>query len=260
MMMNSNKKNKRRQQQQQASYGQGVGDDVCCFHPREVVVGVCAHCLKERLLLLLAAAAPPPSDHHRTASLPKQVLALGSSFLQRLDSSSSRHHHRPCYYSDDDTTSAASLDADGMYICFRRSSWFRLVNLVSFSVCFSICLLTNSHYHIIILGKLQNQPTKPTDSFISIKFEDNGKATWDSSKQPSMVVVADPHYQVNKRARWRKQVVGRLLQLARWKTNKHAAAAAAAAGERSSNSKNKHSSRGRAGWIRTLTTRRRHWS
>ncbi|KAF8769366.1 hypothetical protein HU200_006888 [Digitaria exilis] len=210
MMMNSNKKNKRRQQQQQqASYGQGVGDDVCCFHPREVVVGVCAHCLKERLLLLLAAGAPPPSDHHRTASLPKQVLALGSSFLQRLDSSSSRHHHRPCYYSDDDTTSAASLDAD--------------------------------------------------DSFISIKFEDNGKATWDSSKQPSMVVVADPHYQVNKRARWRKQVVGRLLQLARWKTNKHAAAASA---ERSSNSKHKqkHSSRGRAGWIRTLTTRRRHWS
>ncbi|CAN6230145.1 unnamed protein product [Urochloa humidicola] len=182
------------------AYGHG-DSPYCCFHPREVVVGVCAHCLKDRLLLLLAGDA---TQHRRgrsgSISLPK-VFALGSSFLQRLDS----RHHRP----GDSTTSgsAASLD----------------------------------------------------DSFISIKFdEDNGKATWDSShnqpttndKQQQAVVVAAEHVKRGGVTRWRKQVMGRLLQLARWKRS------SAAAGERSISSKANKASRGR-GWIRTLTLTRR---
>ncbi|CAN6241505.1 unnamed protein product [Urochloa humidicola] len=185
------------------AYGHGESP-YCCFHPREVLVGVCAHCLKDRLLLLLADATQHRRGRSGSISLPKQVFALGSSFLQRLDS----RHHRP----GDSTTSgsAASLD----------------------------------------------------DSFISIKFdEDNGKATWDSShsrpgptndKQQQAVVVAPEHAKRGgvTLTRWRKQVVGRLLHLARWKRS------AAAAAERSINSKPNKASRGR-GWIRTLTLTRR---
>jgi hypothetical protein len=97
------------------------------------------------------------------------------------------------------------------------------------------------------------------DSFISIKFEDNGKATWDThtkaaeeaaaAEAPPAVLQVVEHAAAAaaKRGRWRKQVVGRLLQLARWKRpaadgNKHAAAAKARAG--------------RPGWIRSLTRRR----
>jgi hypothetical protein len=112
-----------KQQRQQAyGHGHGQGDvSYCCFHPREVVVGVCAHCLKDRLLLLLAAANSNAGDdavrrrsRSSSISLPK-VFALGSSFLQRLDS---RHHRgrerdpdNNCYSDDDDATaSVASLD------------------------------------------------------------------------------------------------------------------------------------------------------
>ncbi|NP_001143992.1 hypothetical protein Zm00014a_015382 [Zea mays] len=215
-------------QQQAYGYGNGQQADVpgyCCFHPREVGVGVCAHCLKDRLLLLLAAANNNKIDddarrksrsRSRSISLPK-VFALGSSFLQRLDS---RHHRgrgrdNNCYSDDDDATaSVASLD----------------------------------------------------DSFISIKFEDNGKATWDSQSQhkaaaparssSTTTMVAVEHVKRVGVTRWRKQVVGRMLQLARWRRSSAAAGgldgkkAAAAAAERSK-------ARGR-GWIRSLTRRRAH--
>ncbi|NP_001394022.1 uncharacterized protein LOC100276810 isoform 2 [Zea mays] len=118
-------------QQQAYGYGNGQQADVpgyCCFHPREVGVGVCAHCLKDRLLLLLAAANNNKIDddarrksrsRSRSISLPK-VFALGSSFLQRLDS---RHHRgrgrdNNCYSDDDDATaSVASLDGTIPSIC-----------------------------------------------------------------------------------------------------------------------------------------------
>uniref|UniRef100_A0A0A9GVU7 Uncharacterized protein n=1 Tax=Arundo donax TaxID=35708 RepID=A0A0A9GVU7_ARUDO len=227
------------------AYGHGQGDSpYCSFHPRELVVGVCARCLKDRLLLLLHATSTTNTDaddassssayiYNRPAlrrktssiSLPK-VFALGSSFLQRLDS----RHHRPddANYSDDDT-SVASLD----------------------------------------------------DSFISIKFEDNGKATWDNHKvtlatkppvepapvrssSSSTVVVAE-HVKRGGLTRWRKQVVGRLLQLARWKRSAAKAGGAAAChvgldGKKASVERSK--ARGR-GWIRSLTRRRhgeRAWS
>ncbi|PAN40896.1 hypothetical protein PAHAL_7G348800 [Panicum hallii] len=212
------------------AYGHGQGDSpYCCFHPRELVVGVCAHCLKDRLLLLLAAttnnaAADATLRRRRTTttssssssiSLPK-VFALGSSFLQRLDS----RHRRPDAAADDSdgTTSAAA---------------------------------------------------SPDDSFISIKFEDNGKATWDSHKaaaispgpapvrsSSSSTAVVVEHVKRGGITRWRKQVVGRLLQLARWKRSAVGLDGKKAAGERSK-------ARGR-GWIRSLTRRRaagdRAWS
>ncbi|XP_062224986.1 uncharacterized protein LOC133923724 [Phragmites australis] len=208
------------------AYGQG-DSPYCCFHPRELVVGVCAHCLKDRLLLLLATATHAdassrsyiytPALRRKTSSLtlPK-VFALGSSFLQRLDS----RHHRPDHANYSDDTSVASLD----------------------------------------------------DSFISIKFEDNGKATWDNHKtsvatkpvesavrssSSSTVVVAE-HVKRGSVTRWRKQVVGRLLQLARWKRSAAKAGGGAAChvgldGKKAAAERSK--ARGR-GWIRSLTRRR----
>ena len=116
------------------AYGHGQSDSpYCCFHPRELVVGVCAHCLKDRLLLLLAtttnnAAADGTLRRRRTSistssnsiSLPKVL-----SFLQRLDS---RHHRRPDAAADDSdgTTSAAS--PDGMFIPSTTSTHITSIN------------------------------------------------------------------------------------------------------------------------------------
>jgi hypothetical protein len=86
---------------------------------------------------------------------------------------------------------------------------------------------------------------KNADSFISIKFEDNGKPMWvDIPNQKPTTLdgaakIADvattavvEHVKRGGATRWRKQVVARLLQLARWKMasagGKQAAPSAAA--------------------------------
>ncbi|VAH54976.1 unnamed protein product [Triticum turgidum subsp. durum] len=255
-------------------HGGADGTLLCYFHPRELLVGVCAHCLRERLLLLLAAKqgggtgrARPPADgasylsarpycralRRRTgsisSSLPK-VFALGS-FLQRLDSSRHHHsHHHPDEVvhdhdgggageekdrnpddDDDDTASVASLD----------------------------------------------------DSFISIKFEDNGKATWVDSQQTSVkpareapaamattkttttkttALVVEQAGRRGGVTRWRKQVVGRLLQLARWKRASGKQPSSSAAADQRAKARGGGGGRG---WIRSLTRRRaahgeRAWS
>lgn len=273
-------------------HGGADGTLLCYFHPRELLVGVCAHCLRERLLLLLAAKsnngrARPPADgasylsarpycralRRRTgsisSSLPK-VFALGS-FLQRLDSSRHHHHHHPdevvhdhdggggCEDKNidgDDTASVASLDGTDAMINWPES------------------LFLSFH------GKLSGSRVGwSADSFISIKFEDNGKATWvDSQDQKAAAkpvreapaaattkTTALVVEQASRRGgvtRWRKQVVGRLLQLARWKR---------ASGKQSSSSTTadqRSKVRGGGGgrsWIRSLTRRRaahgeRAWS
>lgn len=71
----------------------------CYFHPKEVIVGVCALCLRERLLALASKQGHRPisKDTNKSfwvlrrrpaISLPK-VFALGS-FLQRLESRRNR--------------------------------------------------------------------------------------------------------------------------------------------------------------------------
>lgn len=242
-------------------HGGADGTLLCYFHPRELLVGVCAHCLRERLLLLLAAKsnngrARPPADgasylsarpycralRRRTgsisSSLPK-VFALGS-FLQRLDSS--RHHHHP--------PDEVVHDHDGGGGCEDKN----------------------------IDGDDTASVASLDDSFISIKFEDNGKATWVDSqdqKAAAKLVREAPAAATTKTTalvveqasrrggvtRWRKQVVGRLLQLARWKR--------ASGKQPSSSAAADQRSKGRGGggrsWIRSLTRRRaahgeRAWS
>ncbi|KAM0822769.1 hypothetical protein ACQ4PT_071300 [Festuca glaucescens] len=228
--------------------GQGAdGTLLCYFHPRELLVGVCAHCLRERLLILASKQgggrprAPADGASYlsarpyckalrrvRTGSI-VSVLALGSSLLHRIESSSSRHHTHDAVVhgndennweddDDDDTASVASLD----------------------------------------------------DSFISIKFEDNGKATWvdTQNQKPTMPDAAAKraamataavveHGKRGGATRWRKQVVGRLLQLARWKRasagGKHAAPSAAAC---QAAEHQRAKGRGGRSWIRSLTRRR----
>ncbi|GJN41504.1 hypothetical protein PR202_gn00890 [Eleusine coracana subsp. coracana] len=207
------------------------------------------HCLRDRLLLLLAASAATNNNNNkddedelplsssrfrrRTSSIsfPK-VLALGSSFLQRLDS---RHHHEadaPKISSDDDTASVASLDGSK-----------------------SCCI----YYYVL------------EDSFISIKFEDNGKATWDkqqaltaapvpvvrsSSSSSTAVVAVVEHVKRGGVTRWRKQVVGRLLQLARWKRSAAVVVVVGMDGKKAAAAE-RSKARGGRGWIRSLTRRAR---
>ncbi|XP_020249510.1 uncharacterized protein LOC109826905 [Asparagus officinalis] len=149
----------------------------CSFHPKEVVVGVCALCLRERLINLALEQENfhISKDSNRSfrflrrrasISLPK-VFAL-SSLLHRLESRRQR--------SDDDSSDQGSI------------------------------------------ASLE-------DSFISIKFEDNGQASWESKKQEitdhmpkesSREKSVVEHVRSRGALRWRKKI-GQLLQLPRWK-------------------------------------------
>ncbi|ONK70994.1 uncharacterized protein A4U43_C04F3630 [Asparagus officinalis] len=93
------------------------------------------------------------------------------------------------------------------------------------------------------------------DSFISIKFEDNGQASWES-KQQEITRQSSTEAKAQKRViehvkprgplRWRKRI-GQLLQLARWKRSSKAGAShVGLAGK----------VEGRRGWIRSLTRKR----
>jgi hypothetical protein len=85
---------------------------LCSFHPREPVVGVCAHCLKDSLLAVVSRDSagggllPPRRRRTSSISLPK-VFALGSSFLLLQ-----RHQHQRHYHADEEEEaySVASLD------------------------------------------------------------------------------------------------------------------------------------------------------
>ncbi|XP_072992944.1 uncharacterized protein [Typha latifolia] len=184
------------------------GDNTSCyFHPNEVVVGVCALCLKERLLILASKQGQLPSNNNRRqrnrSITLSSVFALGS-FLRPEP----RHRRAG---DDSDEASVASLE----------------------------------------------------DSFISIKFGDNGDALWDkNTKKATCIKPPNNGKESNKvrsvveqgkhggGLRWRKQI-GQLLQLARWSRSNKAATCHAELGS------NVEGAKGRRGWIRMLTRRRR---
>lgn len=89
----------------------GEENPYCYFHPKEVVVGICALCLKERLLVLASKQGhhpvPKEASHrlhkalHRKPSIPlPKVFALGS-FLHRLE-----FRHQRSDDSDQDTVTS----------------------------------------------------------------------------------------------------------------------------------------------------------
>ncbi|KAL5214408.1 hypothetical protein ABZP36_003560 [Zizania latifolia] len=128
---------------------------------------------------------------------------------------------------------------------------------------------------LLYMSLLCTYACKNQDSFISIKFEDNGKATWDSQLKAKAAAAAAPpvatkvdidkaatvtavveHVKRGGVTRWRKQVVGRLLQLARWKrSGKAGSAAACQLGLDGKKAAERSKGRGRS-WIRSLTRRR----
>ncbi|KAK1300434.1 hypothetical protein QJS10_CPB13g00646 [Acorus calamus] len=164
----------------------------CCYHPKEIIIGICALCLKERLLILASKQSHFPSLSNistkdtqttpfgvvlqrkpsssstttaTTTTLPR-VFSLGSSFLHRLDS---RHHRRPPEDVSDDEDTLPSQD----------------------------------------------------DSFISIKFEDNGKASWDKTdphggRDASKSVIEHSKPPARGTLRWRRRI-GHLFQLLKWR-------------------------------------------
>ncbi|XP_042479078.1 uncharacterized protein LOC122060017 [Macadamia integrifolia] len=162
----------------------------CYFHPKEVVVGVCAICLKERLLILAAkqglkATKKTRSVHTKKPSITlPRIFDLGS-ILHRLE-----FRHRKSDLSDHDTS------------------------------------------------------TSQEDSFISIRFENNGVASWDkgtscnkvpplgplmnmaystekSKKEPRVVKSIVEHAKPQAAMRWRKRI-GHMFQLIRWKRSSKA--------------------------------------
>ncbi|KAL3845528.1 hypothetical protein ACJIZ3_002931 [Penstemon smallii] len=147
----------------------------CChLHPRELVVGICAFCLNEKLLVL-ASKQSHLHQANRTNSGALNFFAITSLF-NRFDNKTQKSE--PCYSSS----------------------------------------------------------TSQEDSFISIKFEDNGVASWDKEKISK--IPLDQHYcetskneswdkakkiksvieHAKPRAtlRWRRRM-GHLFQLIRWK-------------------------------------------
>ncbi|XP_058091314.1 uncharacterized protein LOC131237510 [Magnolia sinica] len=154
----------------------------CYFHPKEVVVGVCALCLKERLLTLasLQDHLPAPKATHRSNKAHLKKLSI--TFPKVFALGYFRHHRRKSDSSDQET-------------------YF----------------------------------TSHEDSFISIKFEEDGRASWahKTSSRPSsepsnihfnhkmdketkMSNSLVEHEKYPPALRWRKRI-GRIFHLIPWK-------------------------------------------
>ncbi|CAA2949355.1 Hypothetical predicted protein [Olea europaea subsp. europaea] len=153
----------------------------CYFHPKELVVGVCALCLNQRLLVLASKQDQTTHTKKPSISLPKIFTISGV-----LNGQEIRH-----LKSQDCISSSSSQE----------------------------------------------------DSFISIKFEDNGVASWDESttkKTKCVVEQAKPRSTLM----WRKRI-GHLFQLSRWRrSSKHSV------GTKLEGAKVRY------GWIRALAKRR----
>ncbi|KAL7128368.1 hypothetical protein ABFS83_14G311700 [Erythranthe nasuta] len=153
----------------------------CNNHPKELVVGICALCLNERLLLLLSSSSSTSKFTPIHKSHKHRRLTLANIF-------------------------ALTTLLDRLHFKHRKSDRY--------------CCHTSS--------------TTPGDSFISIKFEDNGVATWDKDKISKMPHHHHHHHhqQQDKKIkassvvpdnskpravlRWRKGI-GQVFQLISWK-------------------------------------------
>lgn len=95
----------------------GEENSYCCFHPKEVMVGVCAMCLKEKLQVLASKRGqrlPKTGGNERSLRRLKRqyssisirkVFALGSNLLQL-------YHKNKYVDSHDESSSIASLEGN----------------------------------------------------------------------------------------------------------------------------------------------------
>ncbi|XP_031503794.1 uncharacterized protein LOC116266635 [Nymphaea colorata] len=196
------------------------GEEVlrCPFHPKELVIGICALCLRERLLILASK-----QGMNQTPSSPRRGSSM--KFLRK-----------PSLYSFPKVSTLGSMLHRLEFLPRRKSD----------------------------ATDLDAASTSLEDSFISIKFEDNGSTSWENgatkqfpwesvdffSKQDpdtnSKTVVE--HAQPRGGLRWRKKM-GYLFHLVRWKrsSNKGSNSHMAAKSEAANAKRN---------WLRTLSIRR----
>ncbi|WOL18781.1 hypothetical protein Cni_G27578 [Canna indica] len=173
-----------------STMGDDYGDhSTCYFHPKEVVVGICALCLKERLLFLASKQA-----HRRPHLLPLITKNSKRAILKRMIS------RRPTF---------------ALPKVFALGSFMHLLH-------------ESSHHP-------QDEASVASlddEDYISIKFGEDGKGTWNSKKSieplSSTAVsnaggVEEASKQYSVVARWRKRI-GRLLHVGLWKRSNKASA------------------------------------
>ncbi|XAR55567.1 hypothetical protein NMG60_11035676 [Bertholletia excelsa] len=212
------------------AYKENKGISGCYFHPEEVIVGICPLCLNERLLILAANL----KQERRRHMLPSESEAAYTAFTDRSQKSVK---HR--------------IFALGSSLLHRSST-------------------QPHHLHHSHADVDDTSATSREESFISIKFEDNGVASWEkgtvskvslehcnvpwtghglgketnketNNKESKSVIE---HAKPRGSLRWRKRI-GHLFQLSRWKRSGKG------------NACHVEGVKVRSGWwIRTLTKRR----
>ncbi|KAI4375134.1 hypothetical protein MLD38_013040 [Melastoma candidum] len=239
----------------------------CYFHPDEVVVGVCRLCLNEKLLVLAAKQKQGSGDGGAYHHLPLYDPSTGSGYygsqFQEPPADKNKKKNKKKQQQQQPTAPATTLP--------------RIFDLGSF-----FNRLERRHWKPDADNVYHDDASSPEDSFISIRFEDNGltswekneaskvssencKTTWDLGLSKSMKEreVANKEYRHQHGApgscretktviehpkphaslRWRRRI-GHLFHLIRWK--------------RSSKGNICHVDgvKVRNGWMRTLTRRR----
>ncbi|XP_062098196.1 uncharacterized protein LOC133804063 [Humulus lupulus] len=221
----------------------------CYFHPREVVVGICPLCLNERLLILAAN-----QGRRRSYSSARGSSSSSTTSYQN----NKRPHHQ------NKKTTAPNIHFPKIF------DFTSLLHRLEFRP-------WKSDFY-------QDDPdvsTSQEDSFISIKFEENGVASWEKNKANNSnnanangAVVSKVslencnmsswnHSFGNKETktvvehgkprasslRWRKRI-GHLFQLTRWKRSNKGTVCHVSSKVEGVKVRNK-------GWIRTLTTKKK---
>ncbi|XP_059280382.1 uncharacterized protein LOC132034136 [Lycium ferocissimum] len=224
---------------------------LCYFHPKEVVIGVCALCLNERLLIL----ASKQEKKKKINIINLQGKRDYRSFLREKkkkinindDEEEHNHHHSRIHY---------------LPKMFALSSLFNRLDIRH-----------SRKESIHDNGDIDVSSTcSYEDSFISIKFENNGVGSWEkgavgtvpkvslkhcdnmswtkgSNKGAVIEHVAKPRMQL----RWRKRI-GHIFHLIRLKrsSTKGGASHVCHVSTKLDGVKVRHGH----GWIRTLTKRR----
>ncbi|KAL8141219.1 hypothetical protein V2J09_007240 [Rumex salicifolius] len=174
--------------------------DFCYFHPKQILVGVCPLCLNERLLVVAAKEG-------RRSHLRPRLLRRRS-------------------YQEGGGQSGKSGNNVGLTKMFALRSLLNRLELRHRH--------SNRRRSDDIGSDYQSTSTSLEDSFISIKFEDNGVASWDKTKHnftnTKPTGFTDPKKPTNSvvehlktprgTLRWRKRI-GHLLQLVKWKKSNH---------------------------------------
>ncbi|KAK9096051.1 hypothetical protein Sjap_021548 [Stephania japonica] len=237
------------------NYEYGEESQCCYFHPTERLIGVCAFCLNERLLILAS------KQRHKDSSITRSTHQQ-------------QHHHNT---SNTTSTSSASTTTTTTTTSGANFHHCRKPSL-TFPKIFALGSFLHRHHESRTGNKpgdlddtLGDASTSQEDSFISIKFEDNGIASWDKGgtksfnqgfmkmkkEEISNNINKDDHEENTKSVvehvkpqsalRWRKRI-GQLFQIVRRKRSNKASVSHI--GSKAGGVKVRN------GWIRSLTKRR----